>query len=73
MVLERDPTSPNVSTATGIALYGFQQWAQYPEQGRVEDAQGEAGLAKYRVDEEKAVSSGGFRIPRHRRSHASTA
>ena len=57
--------SLNVSTATGIVLYGFQQWAQYPEQGRVEDEQGEAGLAKYRVDEEKAVSSGGFRIPRH--------
>ena len=54
----------NVSTATGIVLYAFQMWAQYPEQGREEDKQGEAGLAKYRVDDEKAVGSGGWKIPR---------
>ena len=56
--------SLNVSTATGIVLYAFQQWAQYPEQGREEDERGEAGLAKYRVDDEKAVGSGGWKIPR---------
>ena len=56
--------SLNVSTATGIVLYAFQMWAQYPEQSREEDKDGEAGLAKYRVEEEKAVGSGGWKIPR---------
>ena len=56
--------SLNVSTAAAIVLYAFQQWAGYPEQAREEDAQGEAGLAKYRVEEEKAVGSGGWKIAR---------
>jgi len=56
--------SLNVSTAAGIVLYAFQQWADYPEQGRQEDDTGEAGLAKYVVDEEKAVGSGGWKIAR---------
>ena len=56
--------SLNVSVATGIVLYGFQQWAGYPEQGREGGEGGEAGLAKYRVDDEKAVGSGGWKIAR---------